>query len=85
MDETIVHGLDAATTFVDGKHVNGNGGRAGQDTTELAETIGEYLEREGYSDTFKDDYLIPLAAALLTTNPDKRILDIPAANLVRFM
>ncbi|EGS23204.1 uncharacterized protein CTHT_0008670 [Thermochaetoides thermophila DSM 1495] len=35
------------------------------------ETIGEYLEREGYSSAFRDDYLIPMTAAIWSTSPDK--------------
>lgn len=49
------------------------------------ETIGEYLDREGYSDSFRDDYLIPMAAAVWSTSPDKCSLEFPAVTLVRFM
>ena len=49
------------------------------------ETIGEYLDREGYSYAFRDDYLLPMAAAVWSTSPDKCALDFPAATLVRFM
>lgn len=49
------------------------------------ETIGEYLEREGYSDAFRDDYLIPMTAAVWSTSPDKCSLQFPAVTLVRFM
>ncbi|CAI0648612.1 unnamed protein product [Colletotrichum noveboracense] len=49
------------------------------------ETIGEYLDREGYSDAFRDDYLIPMTAAVWSTSPDKCTLDFPAVTLVRFM
>lgn len=48
-------------------------------------TIGEYLEREGYSDTFRDDYLIPMTACVWSTGPDKCALEFPALTLVRFM
>ncbi|GAB7366877.1 hypothetical protein MBLNU230_g1239t1 [Neophaeotheca triangularis] len=48
-------------------------------------TIGEYLEREGYSSSFRDDYLIPMTAAVWSTSPDKASLDFPAQTLVRFM
>ncbi|KAH8678045.1 amine oxidase [Xylariales sp. PMI_506] len=50
-----------------------------------SETIGEYLEREGYSETFKNDYLIPMTAAVWSTSPDKCTLEFPAVTLVRFM
>lgn len=48
-------------------------------------TIGEYLDREGYSEAFKDDYLIPMTAAVWSTSPDKCSLEFPAVTLVRFM
>ena len=41
------------------------------------ETIGTYLAREGYSDAFRDDYLLPMAAAVWSTSPDKCGLDFP--------
>jgi predicted NAD/FAD-binding protein len=49
------------------------------------ESIGEYLEREGYSAAFRDDYLIPMTAAVWSTSPDKCALEFPAVTLVRFM
>jgi predicted NAD/FAD-binding protein len=51
----------------------------------LTATIGEYLEREGYSDAFRDDYLIPMTAAVWSTSPDKCSLEFPAITLVRFL
>jgi predicted NAD/FAD-binding protein len=48
-------------------------------------TIGEYLERECYSDVFRDDYLIPMTACVWSTGPDKCALEFPAVTLVRFM
>ncbi|KAF7927219.1 hypothetical protein EAE99_005550 [Botrytis elliptica] len=52
---------------------------------EKQETIGQYLDREGYSDAFRDDYLIPMTAAVWSTSPDKCSLEFPAVTLVRFM
>ena len=49
------------------------------------ETIGEYLDRHGYSDSFRDDYLIPMTAAVWSTSPDKCSLEFPAVTLARFM
>ncbi|KAK4667156.1 hypothetical protein QC763_306710 [Podospora pseudopauciseta] len=49
------------------------------------ETIGEYLEREGYSTKFKDDYLTPITASFWNTSPEKCALDFPVATLIRFM
>ena len=48
-------------------------------------SIGEYLKREGYSQAFTDDYLIPMTAAVWSTSPDKASLNFPAITLVRFM
>lgn len=49
------------------------------------ESIGHYLQREGYSDSFRDDYLIPMAAAVWSTSPDKTSLNFPAITLIRFL
>lgn len=49
------------------------------------ETIGEYLDREGYSEAFRDDYLIPMTAAVWSTSPDKCTLQFPAVTLIRFL
>ena len=65
--------------YVDGSGVNGVHHTQGQ------ETIGQYLDREGYSDAFRDDYLIPMTAAVWSTSPDKCSLEFPAVTLVRFM
>lgn len=48
-------------------------------------SVGEYLEREGYSDAFRDDYLIPMTACVWSTGADKCALEFPALTLVRFM
>lgn len=48
-------------------------------------SIGEYLDREGYSQGFRDDYLIPMTAAVWSTSPDKASLEFPAQTLIRFM
>lgn len=57
----------------------------GRHEAERQESIGEYLDREGYSDAFRDDYLIPMTAAVWSTSPDKCTLEFPAVTLVRFM
>lgn len=49
------------------------------------ETIGEYLDRNHYSQAFRDDYLLPMTAAVWSTSPDKCSLQFPAMTLVRFM
>ncbi|KAL8703089.1 MAG: hypothetical protein Q9201_003726 [Fulgogasparrea decipioides] len=49
------------------------------------QSIGEYLDREGYSEAFRNDYLIPMTAAVWSTAPDKASLEFPAITLVRFL
>ncbi|KAG9097801.1 hypothetical protein FRC06_007176 [Ceratobasidium sp. 370] len=60
-----------------------DGPRAKGSQVELS--IGAYLEREGYSNEFVDDYLIPMTAAIWSTPPDTCALDFPARTLIRFM
>ncbi|TBU48550.1 FAD/NAD(P)-binding domain-containing protein [Dichomitus squalens] len=48
-------------------------------------SIGTYLQRHGYSDSFRDNYLIPMTAAIWSTPPDKCALDFPAKTLIQFM
>ncbi|KAI0025679.1 amine oxidase [Xylariomycetidae sp. FL0641] len=59
--------------------------RKGKAHIRSSETIGEYLDRQGYSETFRNDYLIPMTAAVWSTSPDKCALQFPAITLVRFM
>ncbi|KAI1438648.1 amine oxidase [Xylaria sp. CBS 124048] len=49
------------------------------------ESVGHYLDRQGYSDTFRNDYLIPLTAAIWNMSPDKCALQFPVVMLVRYM
>ncbi|KAF3766016.1 FAD/NAD(P)-binding domain-containing protein [Cryphonectria parasitica EP155] len=72
---------------VGARQVNGNSHKFGANhgTPRAEETIGEYLDREGYSDAFRDDYLIPMTAAVWSTSPDKCTLEFPAVTLVRFL
>lgn len=46
-------------------------------------TIGDYLALRGFSARFRDDYLIPMAAAIWST-PRIRMLDFPARSFVNF-
>lgn len=64
---------------------NGHSNENSQRDSERQESIGDYLIREGYSDAFRDDYLIPMTAAVWSTNVDKCTLEFPAITLVRFM
>jgi predicted NAD/FAD-binding protein len=47
-------------------------------------TLGDYLLANGYGAAFRDEHLVPMAAALWSA-PARRILDFPAKYLVRFM
>lgn len=49
------------------------------------ESIGAYLQREGYSDAFRDDYLLPMTAAVWSTGPEKCALEFPVRALIRFL
>ena len=49
------------------------------------QSIGEYLNQEGYSEAFRNDYLIPMTASVWSTSPDKASLEFPAITLIRFM
>jgi len=45
--------------------------------------LGEYLHRQGYSRAFIDNYLVPMGAAIWSTDP-ARMLAFPARFFVRF-
>lgn len=45
--------------------------------------LGEYLDRGRYGQTFRDYYILPMGAAIWSTDPD-RMLDFPARLFVRF-
>jgi predicted NAD/FAD-binding protein len=47
-------------------------------------TLGEYLDAHRYGAAFRDEHLLPMAAALWSA-PANRILEFPAQYLVRFM
>ena len=46
-------------------------------------TIGEYLVKRKYSDVFRDNYLIPMSAAIWST-PRIKMLDFPARTFIDF-
>jgi predicted NAD/FAD-binding protein len=55
-----------------------------RDAGELAHrSIGDYLKHRKFSDAFRDNYLIPMAAAIWST-PRIKMLDYPAAAFVSF-
>ena len=61
---------------------------AGDGADEQALSLGDYLDREGYSEAFRRDYLLPIAAAMCTPAPapgQSVLRRLPAVALVRFM
>ncbi|PPQ94348.1 hypothetical protein CVT25_000404 [Psilocybe cyanescens] len=48
-------------------------------------SIGEYLQTEGYSAAFRNNYLIPMTAAIWSTPPNSCFLDFPARTLIQFL
>jgi uncharacterized protein len=46
-------------------------------------TLGEFLDRHRFSNGFRDDYILPMAAAIWST-PLSSILEFPAASFVHF-
>ncbi|KQY31170.1 NADH-ubiquinone oxidoreductase subunit 6 [Caulobacter sp. Root487D2Y] len=46
-------------------------------------TLGGYLKREGFSEAFRDDHLLPMAAAIWSS-PAHTLLDYPAEAFIRF-
>jgi len=56
---------------------------AGPGARPLDEPLGAFLAREGYSDAFRDGYLLPMAAAIWSC-PMKTMLAFPLGSFVRF-
>jgi len=46
-------------------------------------SLGQYIERHGYSERFRSHFLLPLTSALWSTAPE-RALEFPAAYAIRF-
>ncbi len=46
-------------------------------------TLGDYLAEHGYSHQFVDDYIVPMGAAIWSTDP-QQMLAFPATSFVRF-
>lgn len=49
------------------------------------ESIGEWLGRRGYSESFRRNYLIPMTASIWSTAPETALGSFPALTLLRFM
>jgi predicted NAD/FAD-binding protein len=50
---------------------------------EVHTTLGDYLDAGAYGTAFRNDHLLPLAAAIWSA-PQSKILDYPAASFIRF-
>lgn len=46
-------------------------------------TLGDFLKREGFSEAFRDDHLLPMAAAIWSS-PAHTLMDYPAESFLRF-
>lgn len=46
-------------------------------------SLAEYLERRGFSSSFRDRHILPMAAAIWST-PSARVMDFPAESFLRF-
>ena len=53
------------------------------DLTDPNLTLGAYLKREGFSEAFRDDHLLPMAAAIWSS-PAHTLMDYPAEAFIRF-
>lgn len=62
-----------------------NGHMNGKSEPRHQQSIGEYLDEGKYSEAFRNDYLIPMTAAVWSTRPDKASLEFPAMTLIRFL
>ena len=52
---------------------------------EPMESIGDYLDREGYSKQFRADYLLPVTASVWANDVEQCKENFPIRTLVRFM
>lgn len=68
---------------IDPSGANGSASIPSKGHNELS--IGKYLNDNNYSETFRNDYLVPMTACVWSTNPDKVNLDFPAITLIRFL
>lgn len=64
---------------------SGSASETRQGQSQSQQSIGDYLDQNNYSAWFRDDYLIPMTAAVWSTSPDKASLEFPAITLVRFL
>lgn len=70
---------------ISGANSSTNGSAESAQKLPKQQSIGEYLDKEKYSEAFRNDYLIPMTASVWSTSPDKASLEFPAITLIRFM
>ncbi|KAL9059886.1 MAG: hypothetical protein Q9162_000956 [Coniocarpon cinnabarinum] len=68
-----------------GSRTNAKHGTGAKSKHDTHQSIGDYCDQHSYSQAFKDDYLIPMTAAVWSTPPHQCTLQFPALTLVRFM
>ena len=76
--------------FADESEENPTGASGAPDKNDVPappsqQSIGDYIEKNGYSDAFRDNYIVPMTAAVWSTTPEKCALEFPALTLIRFM
>ncbi|KAJ9256635.1 hypothetical protein DTO212C5_8999 [Paecilomyces variotii] len=64
--------------------LNQNQNLKSQQKEEDEESVGSYLERNNYSSTFRDNYLIPLASSIWVNDPNQTLNSIPILMLVAY-
>ncbi len=64
-------------------HFNRHAQRFLQQSVQSRLTLGELLQQQRYGATFRDAYLLPMAAAIWSSSPND-ILNFPAATFLRF-
>ncbi|PVF94659.1 FAD/NAD(P)-binding domain-containing protein, partial [Serendipita vermifera] len=66
-----------------GNECNGVDEKGREDIDVLS--VGEYLKQNGYSDSFRDDYLMPMATSIWSTPPSECERGFSARSILRFM
>ncbi|WP_332852124.1 NAD(P)/FAD-dependent oxidoreductase [Duganella sp. S19_KUP01_CR8] len=64
-------------------HFNRHARRLLQESTQGGLSLGQLLKQQGYGASFRDAYLLPMAAAIWSSSPND-ILNFPAATFLRF-
>lgn len=79
------HGLELARLFVGLVRLLAHGKRCvEQGQISPDETLGEWITRNNYSDRVRDQFLVPVCAAIWSTAPGE-VMDMPAAMTLGFL